>query len=114
MNDSRNGHGHVTDTPDYAAAQTVDFSEIPVIDLTGVETPDGSERIAAELVDIASRIGFFYVSGHGISPELRAEAIWRAAPSSGSTRRSRRGSPSTAPARLDGAGAGQSGGIENA
>ena len=75
MNDSRNGRGHVTDTPDYAAAQTVDFSEIPVIDLTGVETPDGRERIAAELVDTASRIGFFYVAGHGISPELRAEAM---------------------------------------
>ncbi|MEC8244852.1 MAG: 2-oxoglutarate and iron-dependent oxygenase domain-containing protein, partial [Pseudomonadota bacterium] len=75
MNDSRDRNGHVTDTPDYAAAQTVDFSEIPVIDLTGIEKEGERERIAAELVDTASRIGFFYVSGHGISPELRAEAM---------------------------------------
>ena len=40
MNDSRDRRGHVTDTPCYAAAQTVDFSEIPVIDLTGIETPE--------------------------------------------------------------------------
>ena len=69
------GHGGVTDTPAYAAARTVDFSDVPVIDLSDIDQPDGHRRIAAELVDTASRIGFFYVSGHGVSPELRAEAM---------------------------------------
>ena len=68
-------HGGPNPTPAYAAARTVDFSDIPVIDLSDIDQPDGHRRIAAELVDTASRIGFFYVSGHGVSPELRAEAM---------------------------------------
>ena len=75
MSNSSEPQGGITATPDYAAAQTVDFSQIPVIDLTGINLPGDGERIAAELVDTASRIGFFYVSGHGISPALRAEAM---------------------------------------
>ena len=75
MDDSRDRPDSVTETPDYAAARTVDFSEIPVIDLGDIERPEGHHRIAAELVDTAARIGFFYVSGHGIPPALRAEAM---------------------------------------
>ena len=65
----------VTGTPAYAAARTVDFSEIPVIDLSAMNTPEGQARIAQTLVKTASEIGFFYVSGHGIPPELSARAM---------------------------------------
>ena len=72
MNDSRDRNGHVTDTPDYAAAQAVDFSEIPVIDLTGIEKEGERERIAAELVDTASRILNAAKTGPSISREYCA------------------------------------------
>lgn len=65
----------VTGTPAYAAARTVDFSEIPVIDLSTMNTPEGEARIAEALVKTASEIGFFYVSGHGIPQSLSADAM---------------------------------------
>lgn len=65
----------VTDTPAYAAARTVDFSEIPVIDLSEMNTAEGKAKVAETLVKTASEIGFFYVSGHGIPPELSARAM---------------------------------------
>lgn len=69
------GGATVTGTPAYAAARTVDFSEIPVIDLSAMNTPEGEARIAQTLVKTASEIGFFYVSGHGIPPGLSAQAM---------------------------------------
>ena len=65
----------VTDTPAYAAARTVDFSEIPVIDLSEMTTKAGEARIAETLVRTASEIGFFYVSGHGIPANLSERAM---------------------------------------
>ena len=65
----------VTDTPAYAAARTVDFSEIPVIDLSEMTTKAGEARIAKTLVRTASEIGFFYVSGHGIPANLSERAM---------------------------------------
>ena len=65
----------VTGTPAYAAARTVDFSEIPVIDLAAMNTPEGEAKVAETLVKTASEIGFFYVSGHGIPPTLSARAM---------------------------------------
>ena len=72
---SSGGGAAMTGTPGYAAARTVAFSEIPVIDLSGIDTPDGAAAIADRLVKTASEIGFFYVSGHGIPPELSAQAM---------------------------------------
>ena len=65
----------VTDTPAYAVARTVDFTEIPVIDLSEMNTAEGKAKVAETLVRTASEIGFFYVSGHGIPPELSARAM---------------------------------------
>ena len=62
-------------TPDYARAKTVGLEDIPVIDLAGTDTPDGRTAAAAELVEAASKIGFFYVSGHGVSAQLRTDAM---------------------------------------
>lgn len=56
---------------DYAAATAVDFTEIPVIDLS---RPD-REALALELVETAMTVGFFYISGHGVDPVLRQRAF---------------------------------------
>lgn len=65
---------HVT-TPEYAKAGLVNFEDIPVIDLGNIETEHGRALIAAELVHTAKTIGFFYISNHGISPEICAKAF---------------------------------------
>jgi len=54
--------------PDFAAAKTVDFEQIPVVDISNIHTKDGFGRIAQELVKTAEEIGFFYIKGHGIDP----------------------------------------------
>lgn len=60
---------------DYARARSVDFSEIPVIDIGGAV--GGAERPATveALVHAAEHVGFFYVAGHGIDPMLRQTAF---------------------------------------
>ena len=62
-------------TPDYARAKTVGLADIPVIDLAGTDSPAGRAAVAAALVKAASEIGFFYVSGHGVSAQLCADAM---------------------------------------
>ena len=62
-------------TPDYAKAKTVGLADIPVIDLAGTKSPARRAAVAAALVKAASEIGFFYVSGHGVSAQLCAEAM---------------------------------------
>ena len=62
-------------TPDYARAKTVGLADIPVIDLAGTDSPAGCAAVAAALVKAASEIGFFYVSGHGVSAQLCADAM---------------------------------------
>ena len=43
----------------YAPAQKTDFDEIPIINLSGLDTDAGFERIARDLVETAQRVGFF-------------------------------------------------------
>ena len=62
-------------TPDYARAKTVELVDIPVIDLAGTDSPAGRATVAAALVKAASEIGFFYVSGHGVSAQLCVDAM---------------------------------------
>ena len=62
-------------TPDYARAKTVGLTDIPVIDLAGKDSPAGRAAVAAALVKAASEIGFFYVSGHGVSAQLCTDAM---------------------------------------
>ena len=54
-------------TPDYAKAKTVGLADIPVIDMAATDSPAGRAAVAVALVKAASEIGFFYVSGHGVS-----------------------------------------------
>lgn len=52
----------------YATARTVDFSEIPVIDLAGLLAPGepGLGAVGAAIRHAATEVGFFYVSNHGV------------------------------------------------
>lgn len=49
-----------------------DFDAIPVIDITGLASPDPAERRrVADLMGAAAReVGFLYVSGHGLNESL--------------------------------------------
>ncbi|KUJ08410.1 Clavaminate synthase-like protein [Mollisia scopiformis] len=49
-----------------------DFDTIPLIDVAGIFNPDISERkkVAAQLYDACTRVGFFYIENHGISQDL--------------------------------------------
>ena len=60
---------------DFASAKSTSFEQIPVVDISEIHTKDGFEKTAIELVHIARSIGFFYIKGHGISPELISQAF---------------------------------------
>ena len=60
---------------DFASAKSTSFDQIPVIDISEINTNDGFEKIAHELVHTAKTVGFFYIKGHGISPNLTAQAF---------------------------------------
>ena len=49
-----------------------DFDSIPVIDVSELASSDIKARtkIAAEIRDACTRVGFFYISNHGISQDL--------------------------------------------
>lgn len=61
----------------YATATSIDTSSIPVIDIGGLN--DGSisryRDIAGAFLAAAQKIGFFYISNHGVSAELIDEAF---------------------------------------
>lgn len=63
------------DNPSYARASRVDFSEIPVIDLAGLDDPQKQDALAKEIVSTASASGFFYVANHGIAQSLCDKAM---------------------------------------
>ena len=60
---------------DFASAESTSFDQIPVIDISNIQTEDGFEEIAHKLVHIAKTVGFFYIIGHGISPNFIAQAF---------------------------------------
>ena len=60
---------------DFAKAQSTSFEKIPIIDISDIHTESGFEKIATELVHVARSIGFFYIKGHNISPELISSAF---------------------------------------
>lgn len=57
-----------------------DFQALPVIDIEGLSSPDGSVRsaVAREIGAAAREVGFFYVSNHGLA-ESRFEQLLSAA-----------------------------------
>ena len=60
---------------DFASAQSTSFEKIPIIDISDIHTESGFEKVATELVQVARSIGFFYIKGHDISPELISSAF---------------------------------------
>lgn len=48
------------------------FTEIPVVDVSGIFSPDSQVRLhtAQEVADVCKSVGFMYIKGHGISQEL--------------------------------------------
>ncbi len=70
-----------TETSTYHSARSISQSEIPVIDVaTLMSGQDGAaEVVASAIVEACQRIGFFYIKGHGIAPEVidRATRVMR-------------------------------------
>src|ERR1700754_5225828 len=62
------------------APQIHDFDRIPVIDLSGLRTNDAKahQAVIDQLKYAASKVGFFYITGHGCPPELRERLLSRA------------------------------------
>lgn len=56
----------------YATAKTIAVEEIPVIDVSGLGSPDPAAQraVAAQMRAAAERIGFFYVRDHGVPLDL--------------------------------------------
>lgn len=54
--------------------QRTAFTEIPVIDLAGMMSPDEAERrnVGVEVRKACTEVGFFYVRNHGVSPDVLA------------------------------------------
>ncbi|KAL2004721.1 hypothetical protein VTN00DRAFT_3249 [Thermoascus crustaceus] len=56
------------------------FSEVPIIDLSDIESVDKTKRLAlaSKIYDACTQVGFFYIKNHGISSssvmQIRAEA----------------------------------------
>lgn len=65
----------MTESADYAKAASVDIAAIPVIDLNHRHDPEGKLAIGQTLFKAAKEVGFFYLKGHGISPEIQASAF---------------------------------------
>ncbi len=63
----------------YATARSIDVQEIPVIDMSGLGSGDEARRmeVASRMREAAERIGFFYVSNHGV-PQEQVDAIFEA------------------------------------
>ena len=62
-------------TSKFASAKSTSFEEIPVIDISLIQTEKGFIQIAEKLVNNAKTIGFFYITGHGISSKLVEQAF---------------------------------------
>ncbi|KAF8186383.1 Clavaminate synthase-like protein [Pholiota molesta] len=47
----------------------LEYADLPIIDLAGAGTPEGRIALAAQIRDVISVHGFFYVINHGYTPE---------------------------------------------
>lgn len=70
----------VTDD-DRLVAQEISISEVPMIDFAPFLSgdPDARRRVAAEIARACATVGFFYLTGHGVPPELRQAIFGRSA-----------------------------------
>lgn len=60
----------------YATSKTLDQSQIPLIDIADLRHSDPSapQRIATQMLEAARRIGFFYITGHGVDRSVFDQA----------------------------------------
>lgn len=54
---------------DRTDAMTVDWADLATLDLSLFDSPAGKDRLAKQLFDAISQIGFFYVTNFGLSQE---------------------------------------------
>ena len=60
----------------YAPVTEVDIDAIPVIDVGPLaDGPEGEIAVGRQLLNVVQRIGFFYVSNHGVDPALIDEVL---------------------------------------
>ncbi len=61
----------------YEKPETVEVSEIPIIDFGRFLNGDAAERqaVAEQISDAARRIGFFYIVNHGVPESLRQSVL---------------------------------------
>jgi isopenicillin N synthase-like dioxygenase len=64
-----------------ATARAVDLSEIPLIDFAPFLSGDAAARqaVADQIADASRRIGFFYLTGHGVPAALREDVFAKSA-----------------------------------
>lgn len=48
---------------------TVDYADLPTIDLSKAKTVEGRKQLAKEVVDAMTDQGFFYIINHGYTSE---------------------------------------------
>jgi isopenicillin N synthase-like dioxygenase len=62
------------------SAQEVDFTSIPLIDIADLRSADLEKRkaVAAKILDACERVGFFYVTNHGV-PESVLQSVYEVA-----------------------------------
>jgi isopenicillin N synthase-like dioxygenase len=60
---------------DLIDARTIELSEVPIIDFAGFLQGDAVRRqaVADRIADACRQIGFFYITGHGVPEQLRAD-----------------------------------------
>ncbi len=60
-------------------AKLATLDEIPLIDVSGIFSPNLNDRkkVAEELRDACIKIGFFYITGHGI-PQEQVDGVFEA------------------------------------
>ena len=58
----------------YAEAKTIDYSKVPIIDITPLRNGSNPTRVAQQLHDASKNLGFIYIKGHGI-PNQTIDAI---------------------------------------
>ena len=63
------------DTSEFAHAQKIAASQIPVIDISRALDGSDIENVASQIYTAATEIGFFYISGHGIDQDLIDQAF---------------------------------------
>ncbi|KAJ9633549.1 hypothetical protein H2204_006932 [Knufia peltigerae] len=70
--DPYKANGHFGTDEKSTLAIAGDFKDIPVIDISGIFSPDLKDRkaVADQVRDACVRVGFFYAQGHGVPQEM--------------------------------------------